>query len=141
MALLVTNRTGVHTPTQKRFNGIRRTKEGMLYLTSIDPNNSKEDIKKSNFFEPGKADLVPNDETDYTEQRLTLTNVQYFTGDNSTTTFTINQTGFATEQLAVFKDNVRQVAFEDYTLSGTSLTFQLKPGNNSAITVGIIEKK
>ena len=34
-----------HTPPantkQKAFAGIRRTKEGMLYLTSIDPNKGK----------------------------------------------------------------------------------------------------
>ena len=28
----------------KRFNGIRRTKEGMLYLSSTDPNSESDDI-------------------------------------------------------------------------------------------------
>jgi len=140
MAILVQNQSSSHQPTEKRFNGLRRTKEGMLYLTTIDPNSSKVEIKKSNWFEPGKTDNV--DETkSYTTERLSLYNVQYFTGDNSTLSFTLNTTGYATEQLAVFIDNVRQTAFEDYNLSGTTLTFQLKPANNVNITVGIIEKK
>ena len=32
---------------------------GMLYLTSIDPNVDNASIQYSNYFEPGKSDLVP----------------------------------------------------------------------------------
>ena len=39
------------------------------------------------------------------------------------------------------KIDCKYSAFEDYNLSGTTLTFQLKPANNVNITVGIIEKK
>ena len=50
----------------------------MLYLTSIDPNVDNESIQYSNFYEDGKSDLVPKDDTDYVEERLELYNVQYF---------------------------------------------------------------
>ena len=126
----------------KKFNGLRRTQDGMLYLTSIDPNTEKADIQISNFFEPGKSDLVPNDgETSYVEERLELFNVQYFTGDNSTTAFTLNVTGNTPEGVVVFLDGVRKTAYADYNISGTSLTFTLKPANNVAITVGQINKR
>ena len=126
----------------KKFNGLRRTQDGMLYLTSIDPNTEKADIQISNFFESGKSDLVPNDgETSYIEERLELFNVQYFTGDNSTTAFTLNASGILPEGVAVFLDGVRKTAHADYNISGTSLTFTIKPANNVTITVGQINKR
>ena len=43
-----------HTPAasvkQKSFNGIRRTKDGMLYLTSVNPNKGNETIEVSKFY-------------------------------------------------------------------------------------------
>ena len=126
----------------KKFNGLRRTQDGMLYLTSIDPNTEKADIQISNFFESGKSDLVPNDgETSYLDERLELFNVQYFTGDNSTTAFTLNASGILPEGVAVFLDGVRKTAHADYNISGTSLTFTIKPANNVTITVGQINKR
>ena len=128
-------------PQEQKFNGIRRTPEGMLYLTSIDPNVDNATIEFSNFFEEGKTDSVPKDGSDYTEERLELFNLQYFTGDGSTLTFTLNATGMTAEGLAIFIDGVRKTAYDDYSVSGTSLTFVLKPANNGAITVGQINKR
>ena len=138
MGLLIPKNTNNEN---KKFNGIRRTTDGMLYLTSIDPNVDNESIQYSNFYEEGKSDLVPKDGSDYVEERLELFNVQYFTGDNSTTTFTLNATGMSAESIAVYVDNVRKTAFADYSVSGTSITFVLKPANNSSITVGQINKR
>jgi len=126
---------------EQKFNGIRRTPDGMLYLTSIDPNVDNASIQYSNYFESGKSESVPTDGSDYTEERLELFNVQYFTGDGSTLTFTLNATGMTAEGIAVFIGGVRKTAFTDYSVSGTSLTFVLKPANNSAITVGQINKR
>ena len=126
---------------EQKFNGIRRTADGMLYLTSIDPNVDNESIQYSNFHEDGKSDLVPKDGSDYVEERLELFNVQYFTGDNSTTTFTLNASGMSADSIAVYIEGVRKIAFTDYSISGTSLTFVIKPTNNSSITVGQINKR
>jgi len=128
-------------PRQEKFNGIRRTPDGMLYLTSIDPNVDNASIQYSNYFEPGKSDTVPKDGSDYTDERLELYNVQYFTGDGSTLTFTLNATGMTAEGLAVFIDGVRKTAYDDYSVSGTTLSMVLKPANNVAITVGQINKR
>ena len=136
----VTTTHNVNAQEQK-FNGIRRTPEGMLYLTSIDPNVDNATIEFSNFFEDGKSDLVPKDGSDYVDERLELFNVQYFTGDGSTLTFTLNATGMTADGIAVFVDNVRKTAFADYSVSGTTLTFVLKPANSVAITVGQINKR
>ena len=138
MGLLIPKNTNNE---ETKFNGIRRTPEGMLYLTSIDPNVDNATIEFSNFFEDGKSDLVPKDGSDYVDERLELFNVQYFTGDGSTLTFTLNATGMTAEGLAVFFDGVRKVAYDDYSVSGTTLTFVLKPANSVAITVGQINKR
>ena len=67
---------------QKDFNGIRRTKEGMLYLTHVVRETSSDSIEVSKFFEDGKSDLLPKDgQTNYTQERLELFNTQSFTGD------------------------------------------------------------
>ena len=138
MGLLIPKNTNNE---QTKFNGIRRTPDGMLYLTSIDPNVDSDSIQYSNYFEPGKSDTVPKDGSDYVEERLELFNLQYFTGDGSTLTFTLNATGMTAEGLAVFFDGVRKTAYNDYSVSGTTLTFVLKPTNNVAITVGQINKR
>ena len=138
MGILTTHNVNAQ---EQKFNGIRRTPEGMLYLTSIDPNVDNATIEFSNFFEDGKSDLVPKDGSDYVDERLELFNVQYFTGDGSTLTFTLNATGMTAEGLAVFFDGVRKVAYDDYSVSGTTLTFVLKPANSVAITVGQINKR
>ena len=131
-----------HTPIKKKkFNGLRRTNEGMLYLTSFDPNTESGAIQVSNYFESGKSDLVPKDETDYTEERLELINVQYFTGDNSTTTFTLNASGMTAEGIAVFVNGTRKEAYADYSVSGTSLTFSLRPASSANIQVGQLKKR
>ena len=127
---------------QKDFNGIRRTKEGMLYLTHVVRETSSDGFEVSKFHEDGKSDLLPKDgETNYTQERLELFNVQYFTGDNSTTTFTLNASGMSADSIAVYIEGVRKIAFTDYSISGTSLTFVIKPTNNSSITVGQINKR
>ena len=113
----------------------------MLYLTSIDPNVDNDSIQYSNFFEEGKSDSVPKDGSNYTEERLEIFNVQYFTGDGSTLTFTLNATGMTADGIAVYIDNVRKTAFADYTVSGTTLSFVLKPTSGSSITVGQINKR
>ena len=138
MGILTTHNLNAN---EQKFNGIRRTKEGLLYLTSIDPNSESTGIQFSNYIEQGKSDLVPKDGTDYVDERLELFNVQYFTGDGSTSTFTLNASGITADGLAVFKGDTRMTAFTDYTISGTTLSFVLKPANNVSISVGQINKR
>tara|TARA_Y100000592_G_scaffold37419_1_gene59196 strand:- start:357 stop:977 length:621 start_codon:yes stop_codon:yes gene_type:complete len=126
----------------KRFNGIRRTTDGMLYLSSTDPNSESDDITLSTFTEPGKSDLVPKDgETSYIEERLEMFNIQTYTGDNSTTSFTLNANIGDETMIAVFEAGVRKTAFTDFSVSGTTLTFVIPPANSASILVGQINKR
>ena len=131
-----------HTPQKEKvFNGIRRTQDGMLYLTTIDPNKDSENVQYSDFFESGKSDLVPKDGSDYTEERLELFNTQFFIGDNSTTGFTLNANKIPTENLVVFKDNVLLTPFTDYNIIDTSLVMTVRPASGANITVGQKKKR
>lgn len=126
----------------KKFNGIRRTQDGMLYLSSIDPNSESDGITISTFTEPGKSDLVPKDgETSYIDERLELINVQTFTGNGSNTSFTLNNNIGSEDMIAVYVAGIRQSAFTDYTVSGTTLTIVVPPVNNASIVVGTINKR
>ena len=131
-----------HTPEKEKvFNGLRRTQDGMLYLTTIDPNKDSENVQYSNFFESGKSDSVPKDGSDYTEERLELFNTQFFTGDGSTTGFTLNANNIPTENLVVFKDNVLLTPFTDYQIIDTTLKMTIRPASGSNITVGQKKKR
>ncbi len=135
-----------HTPSasvkQKSFNGIRRTKDGMLYLTSVNPNKGNETIEVSKFFEDGKSDFVGRAETDYVDERLEMFDVNYFTTDGSAYQFTIGTPVLNESRIAVFLDGVQQVPFSDFRLvNNTVVTFTLIPKTGLSIVVGQVKKR
>ena len=135
-----------HTPAasvkQKSFNGIRRTKDGMLYLTSVNPNKGNETIEVSKFFEDGKSDFVGRAETDYVDERLEMFDVNYFTSDGTAFQFTISTPVLNESRIAVFLDGVQQVPFSDFSLvNNTVVTFTLIPKTGLSIVVGQVKKR
>ena len=116
-----------HTPAastkQKSFNGIRRTKDGMLYLTSVNPNLGNETIEVSKFYEDGKSDFVGRDQQDYVDERLEMYDVNYFTTDGSAYQFTISVPVLNESRIAVFLDGVQQAPFSDFTLVNNCLLY------------------
>ena len=135
-----------HTPAasvkQKSFNGIRRTKDGMLYLTSVNPNKGNETIEVSKFYEDGKSDFVGRSETDYVDERLEMFDVNYFTSDGTAFEFTIGTPVLNESRIAVFLDGVQQVPFSDFTLvNNTVVTFTLIPKTGLSVVVGQVKKR
>ena len=119
MAITITHNIN---PQEQIFNGLRRTKEGMLYLTTVNPNEGGT-VGFSTFEEEGKSDIVPKDGTDYVEERLEFFNCHEFIGDGSTTTFTLNvNMGTFGHRLYVAIDDVIKDGNVDYTISGTTMT-------------------
>ena len=128
-------------PQEQKFNGLRRTKEGMLYLTSVNPNEGGE-ICFSTYVEEGKSDKVPKDGTDYVEERDEIFNCHEFTGDGSTAAFTLNvNMGTLGHRLYVVVDGVRLDGNIDYTVSGTILTFTFAPLSGKAIQIAQLNKR
>ena len=138
MAITITHNIN---PQELIFNGLRRTKEGMLYLTSVNPNETGE-IQFSTYVEDGKSDNVPKDGTDYVEERDEIFNCQKFTGDGSTTAFTLNANmGTLGSRLWVVCDNVRQDPTLDYKVDGTTLTFMFAPPSGKQIQIAQLKKR
>ena len=141
MAYLVSH-TAPASTKQKSFNGLRRTKEGMLYLTSVNPNIGSETIEVSKYYEDGKSDFVARAETDYVDERLEMFDVNYFTTDGSAYQFTISTPVLNESRIAVFLDGVQQVALSDFTLvNNTVVTFTLIPKTGLSIVIGTVKKR
>ena len=141
MAYLVSHTPAASTK-QKSFNGIRRTKDGMLYLTSVNPNKGNESIEVSKFYEDGKSDFVGRDEQDYVDERLEMIDVNYFTTDGSAYEFTISVPVLNESRIAVFLDGVKQEPFTDFILvNNTVVTFTLIPKTGLSIVVGQVKKR
>lgn len=60
---------------------------------------------------------------------------QKFTGDESTSSFTLNQSGRTVDDVFVIVNGIVLVPTDDYTISGTTLTFVLAPAASSEIQV------
>ena len=130
------------TPKLKKFNGLRRTTEGMLYLSTIDRETSTDEIEVSKFYEEGKSDLVPKDgQTNYTEEREEYYNGQVFAGDGSDTTFTLNTSIADVYGLAVWVNDIKKQPGSDFSVSGTTLTIVVPPANGIQIAVAQINKR
>jgi len=127
--------TSISVDKLKNFNALRRTTEGMLYLTTIDRQRSNEEILVSLYFEEGKSDLVPTDETNYVTERKEYFNPQIFTGDGATTTFSLSTSGLTISNISVFVNGIEKTAFTDYTFSGTTLTLVLAPAAGISVVV------
>ena len=65
------------------------------------------------------------------------TTKQSFSGDNSTTAFTLNRASSTATDLEVFVDNIQQEPTTAYSVSGTTLTFTEAPptGTNNIYVV------
>ena len=128
-------------PNEQKFNGLRRTQEGMLYLTSVNPNEVGA-IQFSTYVEEGKSDNVPKDGTDYVAERDEIFNCQNFVGDGSTLAFTLNANmGTLGSRLYVVCNSVRKDSNLDYTVSGTTLTFNSPPLDGWAIMIAQLKKR
>lgn len=124
----------------KNFNGLRRTVDGMLYLTTIDKEKSIEEITVSNYFEEGKSDLVPKDETNYVDERDEYYDVQNFTAAGSNT-FTLANSVNSSNMVSVFVNNIKKVPFSDFNISGNILTLTITPANGIIVNVCMNKKR
>ena len=117
------------------FHGLRRTQDGKLYYTLRDKN-------VGTFSNDGGTTELTSD-ADYVavEEQYISGKDQTFSGDASTTTFTLSDTGREADQLAIFVDRVRMTAATDYTLSGTTITFVRAPHNAAEVFVRVIDKE
>jgi len=124
--------------TKETFHGLRRTTEGMLYYTkfnkdenvSIDPSNGN----------PSDTQLPTSGA--YVDETLTLqaSQTQYFTGDGSTTAYTLSTPVADGDRIAVYVNGILQTNKVEFTYSSPTITFNIAPFNGSQVAVGLINK-
>lgn len=128
--------------SKEGFHGIRRTTEGLLYYTKVDKDNTDTiDIQGANPSDYASTVVQLPTKEDYTHEEVEFQSVEYFTGDNSTTTFDLSNSILDDTRFKVFINNIEQIPVRDFTYSSPTITFKIKPYSGAQIAVGIINKK
>ena len=129
--------------SKEGFHALRRTTEGLLYYTKID----KDETSTIDFDGGSPTDKNGNPQLpskqDYTQETTKLQSgaTQLFTGDGSTTTFTLTTAVLDGTRIAVFLNGVKQVEDETWSYASGVVTFKIAPFSNSQVAVGYIDKQ
>ena len=129
--------------SKEGFHALRRTTEGLLYYTKID----KDETSTIDFDGGSPTDKNGNPQLpskqDYTQETTKLQSgaTQIFTGDGSTTTFTLTTAVLDSTRIAVFLNGVKQEVNEIWTYASGVVTFKIAPFSGSQIAVGYIDKQ
>ena len=122
---------------KETFHGLRRTTEGLLYYTKLNKDvNETIDVSNGN-----PSDIQLPTSGAYVDADVSFSTVQYFTGDNSTTQFTMSPPVLDGTRIKVFVNGVEQVLNRDFTYSSPTITFVVKPFSGAQIAVGLIDKE
>ena len=131
------------TQTTEGFHALRRTTEGLLYYTKV----NKDSTDSIDFEGGAPTDKNGNSQLpsklDYTDEKITFQSggVQYFTGNNSTTTFTITTTVLDDTRILVFLNGLEQPIDKVWTYASGVITFKIAPFSGSQIAIGRINKQ
>jgi len=129
--------------SKEGFHALRRTTEGLLYYTKID----KDETSTIDFDGGSPTDKNGNPQLpskqDYTQETTKLQSgtTQLFTGDGSTTTFTLTTSVLDGNRIAVFLNGVKQEVDEIWSYASGVVTFKIAPFSNSQVAVGYIDKQ
>ena len=129
--------------SKEGFHALRRTTEGLLYYTKID----KDETSTIDFDGGSPTDKNGNPQLpskqDYTQETTKLQSgaTQLFTGDGSTTTFTLTTAVLDGTRIAVFLNGVKQIEDETWSYASGVVTFKIAPFSNSQVAVGYIDKQ
>jgi hypothetical protein len=126
----------VSQQSKETFHGLRRTTQGLLYYTKINKDQNTT-IDLSNGVSPVQLPVSGG----YVDENISLQSVQYFTGDNSTTQFTMSPPVLNETRIIIFVNGVEQKEGRDYTYSSPTVTFLIKPFNGAQVAVGLIDKE
>ena len=129
--------------SKEGFHALRRTTEGLLYYTKV--NKDSGEILD---YEGGTpTDLNGNkqisDKSEYVEEDTVLQSgtTQIFTGDGSTTTFTLTVQVLDGTRIAVFVNGVEQDIDAVWTYASAVVTFKIAPFNGAQVAVGYRDKQ
>jgi len=134
--------TPVGQQSKEGFHALRRTTEGLLYYTKTDKDSTDTiDFDGGNPTDKNGNRQLPS-KVDYTDELTKLqTGTQYFTGDNSTVTFTLTTPVLDGTRIAVFLNGVKQPIDEVWTYASSVVTFKVAPFSGSQVAVGYLNKE
>ena len=125
------------------FHALRRTTEGLLYYTKV----NKDETSILDYEGGSPTDLSGNRQistlSEYVDEDVKLQSgvTQIFTGDGSTTTFTLTTAVLDFTRIAVFLNGVEQEVDKVWTYASGVVTFKIAPFNTAQIAVGYIDKQ
>ena len=134
--------TPVGQQSKEGFHALRRTTEGLLYYTKVDKDSTDSiDFDGGSPTDKNGNRQLPS-KVDYTDEVTKLqSGTQYFTGDNSTVTFTLLTPVLDGTRIAVFVNGVKQPIDEVWTYASSVVTFKIAPFSGSQVAIGRIEKE
>ena len=125
------------------FHALRRTTEGLLYYTKVN-----KDSGETLDFEGGAPTDPRNSRqistlSEYVDEDVKLQSgvTQTFTGDGSTTTFTLTTPVLDFTRIAVFVNGVQQEVDAVWTYASGVITFKIAPFSTAQVAVGYIDRQ
>ena len=129
------------TQSTEGLHALRRTTEGLLYYTKINKDGGDSVDFESGSPTDKRVDIQLPTTGSYVDENLEFQSIQYFTGDGSTTTFTLTTPVLNGTRIAVYLNGVQQNITEVWSYASSVVTFVIAPFSNAQIAVGYINKK
>jgi len=131
--------TGNGSQTQFTLSAIPDTEnQTMVFLNGVYQNKDTYSVSGANVIFTDTA--TANDTIEVTtfvkviNVNSSMYRTRIYQGDGSTTTFTISS-GYTANTILLFNNGVAQFPVDDYTISGTTLTYVLPPGSDETIQI------
>ena len=125
------------------FHALRRTTEGLLYYTKVNKDSGETlDFEGGTPTDP-RSNRQISTLSEYVDEDVKLQSgaTQIFTGDGSTTTFTLTVAVEDFTRIAVFVNGVQQDVDAVWTYASGVVTFKIAPFNSAQVAVGYIDKQ
>ena len=128
--------------TTETFHALRRTSEGLLYYTKINKDeNVSIDFEAGNPTDKNGGRQLPTDENYVVDSiKLQAGATEIFTGNGSTTAFTLSAPVLDGSRIAVFVNGNIQELDNTYSYTSPIVTFKVAPSTSAQVAVGKIDK-
>ena len=133
----------VGVQSKESFHALRRTTEGLLYYTKVNKDGGETlDFEGGSPTDP-RGNRQVSSLSEYVEEDIKLQAgaTQTFTGDGSTTAFTLTVQVLDFQRIAVFLNGVQQEVDKTWTYASGVVTFKIAPFNGSQVAVGYVDKQ
>ena len=130
------------TQTTETFHALRRTSEGLLYYTKYNKDeNVSIDFEAGNPTDKNGGRQLPTDENYVVDSiKLQAGATEIFTGNGSTTAFTLSAPVLDGSRIAVFVNGNIQELDNTYSYTSPTVTFKIAPPTSAQVAIGKIDK-